>query len=213
AVINNLSLHDALPIFVYQSGEENPQIGYFNPNAVELQNLSLQINNVFLRENQAKLNLNRFSFEETSGFALQEFKLGLAITNNNTQLSGLSLITNRSQLAGDATVGYASLEELMSFPERSNVDLGLQLKADLRDAYFFSPDLARDTVLSKAAQHPVLADLEVDGSLELLTISGVDIQWGKATQLNAQGTVSHPMRSEERRVGKDCRTIKWNLKE
>ena len=178
---------------VYQSGEENPQIGYFNPNAVELQNLSLQINNVFLRENQAKLNLNRFSFEETSGFALQEFKLGLAITNNNTQLSGLSLITNRSQLAGDATVGYASLEELMSFPERSKVDLGLQLEADLRDAYFFSPDLARDTVLSKAAQHPVLADLEVDGSLELLTISGVDIQWGKATQLNAQGTVSHPM--------------------
>ena len=178
---------------MYQSGEENPQVGYFNPNAVDIQDLSLQIDNVSLRENQAKLDINGFSFEEISGFALREFELGLDISNSSTRLSGLSLITNRSELAGDFSVDYVSLNELMEFPERSTVDLGVQMKADVQDAYFFSPDLAKDTLLSKAAQHPILMDLNVDGTLEQLGISEANVKWGNATELNARGTVNHPM--------------------
>src|SRR5690606_31282320 len=55
-----------LNLIVYQSGEESPQVGYFNPNAVDINNLSLSLNNISLRENEAKLALNELSFDESS---------------------------------------------------------------------------------------------------------------------------------------------------
>ena len=185
---------------VYQSGEENPQVGYFNPNAVDIKNLSLLLNNISLRENEARLALNRFSFEEISGFALREGELALNISNEETKLSGLNFTTNRSQLGGDITIGYEGLENLINNPEKSSIDLGAQLSADLRDAFFFSPDLARDTTLAKAAQRPITADLKVDGSLGVLNIAKTDVNWGNSTRLQVRGTVSNPMDTDRLRL-------------
>src|SRR5690606_11029682 len=170
---------------VYQSGEENPQVGRFNPNAVDINNLSLLLNNISLRENEARLALNNFSFEEISGFVLREAELGLNVSNEAAELSGVNIATNRSQLSGDVTVGYAALEEVINTAEKSTIDLGAQLSADMRDAYFFSPELARDTTLAKAAQRPITADLNVDGSLEFLNIAKAEVNWGNNTRLHA----------------------------
>src|SRR5690606_8864565 len=154
-------------------------------------------NQVFLRENQAKLNLNGFSFEEISGFALKEFEMGVNITDQVAEVSGLSLATNRSHLTGDVSVGYSSLEDLMNFPEKSDVKLAAGLTADIKDAYFFSPDLANDTTLSKAAQNLIVAELEIGGSLERLDIAKADVNWGNSTKLEARGAVRNPMKTEE----------------
>lgn len=178
---------------VYQSGEENPQMGYFNPNSVEINNLSLSLNNISLGENEARVALNGFSFEEVSGFVLRGAELGLNITDEVTKLSGLNIATNRSELSGDVTVGYSALEDLINSPEKSTIDLGARLSADVRDAFFFSPELARDTTITEAARKPITADLKVDGSLEMLNISEAEVQWGSSTRLQAQGTVANPM--------------------
>lgn len=178
---------------VYQSGEENPHLGHFNPNAVDVKNLSLLLNNISLRENEARVALNGLSFEEASGFVLREAELGLNISDQAAKLSGLSLATNGSRLTGDAALGYVSLDELMNFPERSTVNLGLQLSADIKDAYLFSPELANDTTLAEAARRLIIADLDVDGGLEALNIAKAEVNWGNTTRLEARGTVRNPM--------------------
>lgn len=178
---------------IYQSGEESPQVGYFNPNAVDVQHLSLQLSDIFLRENEAKLNLNGFSFEEISGFSLKEFELRLKVDDKAINLSDLNLVTNGSQLTGEASVAYASLDGLMNFPERSRVDLDARLNADIKDAYFFSPELAQDITLAKAAKRSIVADLELKGSLERLNIAKAKVNWGNTTRLEVRGTVRNPM--------------------
>lgn len=178
---------------VYQSGEESPQVGYFNPNAVDINNLSLSLNNISLRENEAKLALNELSFDESSGFELREAVLGLNISNKSTEVSGLKIATLRSSLSGDIALGYTTIEDLINSPEKSTIDLGLQLSADIKDAFVFSPDLAGDTTVLKAAQKPIVAELILGGSLEALAISKAEVNWGNSTRLQVQGTVAHPM--------------------
>lgn len=193
--IQNIALGDNR--IVYQTGEKNPQVGHFDPNAVEVNNLSLQLNHVFLRKNDAKLNLDGFSFEEISGFELKDFGLGLKISDTDAQISDLVLATNQSELKGELLVSYASLNELMDFPERSVLHLDAQLNADVKDAYFFSPDLAKDPNFAKAAQKPVRAELELDGDLQSLNIAQADVKWGNSTSFEAKGIVRNPLETEK----------------
>lgn len=185
---------------VYQSGEENPQVGRFNPNAVDINNLSLLLNNISLRENEARLALNKFSFEEISGFVLREAEFGLNVSDESAELSGLNVATNRSHLGGKLAIGYAALEEFIQAPDKAVINLGAQLSADIRDAYFFSPELARDTTLAKAAQSPIKADLNLDGSLEFLNIAKAEVNWGNDTRLYVRGNVANPMDPDRLRL-------------
>lgn len=185
---------------LYQSGEENPQVGYFNPNAVAIDNLSLLIHNVSLRNSEAKLSLNRFSFEDSSGFVLRDGALGLDITDQSATVSGLRIATDRSSLNGDIALRFATIDDLINNPYRSTVDLGAQLSADLRDAFVFSPELAVDTIVAKVALKPITADIQLGGSMEALDIRQAIVAWGGNTRLQVGGSIANAMDPERLRL-------------
>src|SRR5690606_19351835 len=88
------------------------------------------------------------------------------------------------------------IDELINQPDHSQVELNAFLKADLRDAYFFSPDLAKDTTIINVAELPLSADLEVEGTLTSLDIAKADVNWGNTTRFSARGSVKNPMDTE-----------------
>lgn len=182
---------------LFQSGVESPQVGYFNPEAIDLNDFTFQANNIYLKEERAGLRLEDFSFEEISGFELQQLAFSFDLSDQATRLSDLQLATNRSTLQGEASLAYASIDELINNPERLKIDVDASILADIRDAYFFSPDLSKDKNLSLSAQRPINADLEVDGTLSLLNIAKANVNWGNTTGLIARGTVSNPMDTEK----------------
>ena len=198
---------------LYQSGEESPQVGHFNPNAVDVQKLSLLLNNLSLQENEARLALNRFSFQEASGFALNEATFGLNVSNEKAELSNLQIATNRSQLGGNVALAYATLEDLINQPEKSNLDLNVQLSADIRDAFVFSPSLAADTTLAKVALKPVMAEVQLNGSMEALDIREVMVTWGSNTRLQVEGSVANAMDPERLRLNLPMLTVHSNRRD
>lgn len=185
---------------LYQAGEESPQVGYFNPNAVDIQNLSLLLRNLSLQENEARLALNRFSFQEKSGFALNEATFGLNVSGEKAELSDLKIATNRSQLGGNIALTYATLEDFLNQPENADFDLRAQLSADVRDAFVFSPELATDTLVRKLALQPVTAEIQLKGSMEVMDIRQAVVAWGSDTRLQARGSVANAMDPERLRL-------------
>lgn len=184
----------------YQTGDESPQVGSFNPSAISLEDFIFKANNIFLREERAGFQLEEISFEEASGFNLKRFSLSMELSDESVQLSDIYLATNRSNLEGEARVRYASLEELINFPDNSEIDLDATLSADIRDGYFFSPALAENSYLKSAAQRPITAELAINGSMDLVNIDDFAVRWGNSTSLNVSGSVANPLETEQLRL-------------
>lgn len=176
----------------YKTKDIAVQKGYFNPEVIQLSAITVDLENIFLQQEEAGIELNKMEFEEGSGFSLREFSTAIRLGNREIEIGDLRLQTNRSKLYGDVSLGYGSIQSLMDSPEKSTVDLNVnKLKADVRDSYFFAPDLAQDTLIQKIAKSPVLLTAKANGSLAKLNIPTLNANWGD-TELRAQGSLSNP---------------------
>lgn len=171
----------------YQTVESVGGDGVFDPNNILIQDLLLDLEDLQLDESAFEADLNDFHFKERSGFEVETFRLGLEVSSSETRINDLEVKTNRSQLELESLFEYSSISQLINQPDLLQVDLAISdTYLDLRDAYFFSPELAQDTLLSKLAQAPIRLEGTVSGDTEALDLDQLDLAWSE-TRLTAHG--------------------------
>jgi hypothetical protein len=174
----------------FKTSETDFQKGFFNPEAIQITDLTADLSDLILGNKSASAQVNSFQFEEASGFSLTDFSLHFGLDDTETSIENLNLAINRSQLTGDLKLTYTSITELIQNPELATFDLNLKApKLTVRDAYYFQPALAHDTFIQKLEAYPFSAELVVNGSLNLLQISAAEFSWGK-TNFFATGKMS-----------------------
>lgn len=177
----------------YKSADVSVRKGYFNPEAIVISNLTFGAKSIFLKEEKVGAKLNEFHFSEASGFELKEFQFDLAAGNSSASLENLLLATNRSKLDARLSLKYPSIQEIIDNPEIINFDLLVnEAILDVKDSYFFSPDLAKDTLIRELAQAPFALELQARGDLDRLEIPGLDVHWGES-DFSANGKANHVM--------------------
>src|SRR5690606_11557172 len=184
----------------YMTADAPVTPGSFNSEAIAISRLTLNLEDVSFQDRKATANLREFHFSEGSGFELSKFQFELELDDKSTQISDLVLQTNRSNLAASTTLNYGSIDELINSPDKTKVKLAVEdTKLDVRDAYFFSPELARDTLIQEIARAPVFLKAELDGDLEHIDLGNLIASWSK-TRLVASGTIEQPMDRERLRI-------------
>lgn len=174
----------------YRTSQTEFQKGFFNPEAIQISELTADLSDFTLENKTATAQVNSFQFEEVSGFSLKEFSLDLSTDDGVTSIENLNLAINRSQLTGDMKLTYTSIDQLIQNPELIAFDLNLETpKLAVQDAYYFQPELAQDTLIQKLEAFPFSAELVIYGSLDLIQISSADLSWGK-TNFFASGQMS-----------------------
>ena len=174
----------------FKTAQTDFQAGYFNPEAIQITGLSADFSAISLNGKIAKAQINSLQLQEVSGFELEEFTMEFSLDDSQTIIDDLRIAINRSELQGQLELNYASIDQLIEKPEESNFDLELTVaRLAIQDAYFFQPDLAQDTLLQKLERYPFEAELRLDGSTKLLTISMADLSWGQ-TNFFTSGKVS-----------------------
>ncbi len=163
----------------YKSADTDFKKGYFNPEALKIDGLSAKLTEISLEENKAGAEINLLKFEEASGFSLKEFALKFDLTDQQTSFEDLRVALNRSAIQGDVKLEYVSIAELIEKPEAVSMDINLKAPGiSIKDAYFFQPQLAQDTLIQKLEAYPFQADIDLDGSTKLLNISAAELSWG-----------------------------------
>lgn len=181
----------------YATGNNRPEAGQFNPDAVSISDFTLQANDIEYRPKQANLVLEKLAFAEKSGFRLKDFAFDASLEDDNAALSGLKIQTNNSSVSGTMSLKYASVDELMGTPENSKIQIDIpDLNLALKDAYVFQPDLAKNEYIQKAAKESITGNLEVNGTLARIKIPDFKINWGENTSLVAVGQVDNAMDSD-----------------
>jgi translocation and assembly module TamB len=182
----------------YSLNNQQPREGYFNPEAIGLEYFNLSISNTFLKEGQMGMRLEEFSFSESSGFRLDELTFGFRLSDEDARLEDLIISTNHNRVAGNIGLSYASLEAFLSDPQGVNFNLNLpEIRFDVKDAYFFAPELGEDPYLNAFAAYPLLGNLEARGSANDLRLENLLLEWGQHTKLQTIGRFTQVMDPEK----------------
>ncbi|MBN3521938.1 translocation/assembly module TamB [Algoriphagus lutimaris] len=177
----------------YKTSDSKITKGVFNPEVLLLEDLGLEISDILLENEKVSLNVKSLSFLEGSGFRVRDLILNGSVGNNGAEINQFFVSTNNSQLKSTGNFTYRSIQQLIDFPEEVLVNLSVdQFSLDVRDSYFFVPDLAKDTLIQELAKAPFVGNLAINGGLSNLEIPSFQLNWGE-TDFYTKGTVRSPL--------------------
>lgn len=179
---------------LYQDGDTAPREGYFNAEAVHIQDLNLLVNNFYLKEQSAGLRLDEFNFRDESGFALNELNFKLAVSEEKFSLDNLLLQTNKSFLEGNVALQYNSIQQLIDDVEHAQFAMNIpRMEIHLDEAYLFAPELRTEEYFREAARHPLRGQVAMSGDFSAIDIPTFRLNWARDTRVLASGSVRNPM--------------------
>nr|WP_317195543.1 translocation/assembly module TamB domain-containing protein [Echinicola shivajiensis] len=181
----------------YALGQQKTQTGLFNPEAMGLRDINFKASQVYLNQTGLGLSLDQFDFKENSGLTLKEFAFQFDLNQERLALENLRLATSNSQINGVMKVTYASINELISQPEKSGFSLDFpNINLSVREAYPFAPELKQDPYVMALAERDFKGVIKTEGTLNEIMVSQFEFNWGKNTKLKAKGSISSPLEVE-----------------
>jgi len=177
----------------YQTSANSGLRNEFNPEFIQISDLSLDAEKILLQANLASAQLKSLTFREQSGFELNQFSFDLALQDQSLDLNDFFLRTNRSQLIAAGKVTFASIAAFIAKPERSQLNLTVSPSTvDFRDAFFFSRALELDTLIRELVKSPIAFQSQLTGNAAELDVQQLIIGWSE-TRLNASGKLRNAL--------------------
>ncbi|RAJ15865.1 uncharacterized protein DUF490 [Arenibacter echinorum] len=171
----------------YRLNNAPMEAGQFNPNNIAISKLTINAKELNYQPENINLKLDRFSFVEKSGFALNQLATHASLNDTSASISGLKMQTASSSLMGEFKLDYPSIQKLIDFPENTKVDLKLnEIKLALQDALYFQPELAENEYFTLGQQHPIIGNLSIQGTLADLNLSKLNLNWNNSA-LTSEG--------------------------
>lgn len=176
----------------YFVADAKVETGIFNANALDLTDLDLLMNDIYLKDKKGGLVLDKFSFKEGSGLDLRKLETEILATDEKIEIAKLDLKLNNNILEGMAEITYPSLADFIEKPEDARLSIDFpKFHLDVRDAYRFQPDLKKNEYVRALARKSVDGKLKASGYLASIDIPVLDIRWGKSTAIVAHGTIKN----------------------
>lgn len=178
----------------YQVDGKNGAAGVFDPENIEVSGLTFKINNGFLKAESAGLAIKQLAFRERSGFGVKNLQLEMRADDTDINIDGLDLATFNSSVTGSMDLQYRDLNTLVAAPETAGFAARLpSMHIGLSDAYYFSPELAKNPYVQILESKPLRAELRANGKLNQINLENVSGRWGKNTKVGLKGQINHLM--------------------
>lgn len=178
--------------FLYTVNGAVPSRNQLNPDAVSLQEITVDLSDFNLGDHKAAVTINELKLKEISGLSVNDLKGSISITDEKLDVSNLYASVNKSSLSGNLNLGYPNIDALINNPERLNVQVNVpQYNFNLSDVYAFIPELAQNEYVSKLAQKPLNGKLITSGSTRNLKLDSFIVNWGASTSINASGSLQN----------------------
>ncbi|MEM6515034.1 MAG: translocation/assembly module TamB domain-containing protein [Bacteroidota bacterium] len=178
--------------FDYRVGNAKLVDGVFNPNAIAINNLQLDAETIFLKNQTAGITLNQLDFVEYSKFNLDRLTFKLNISNKELSLENLDLQLNDNRLQGYAQLNYKSLTQLIDKPENTKVNLNFpNFRLSLKEAFKFQPQLEENPTLSALSENTFYGNINASGTLANVNIPNLNLNLGDATNISTNATLQN----------------------
>ncbi len=183
----------------YQAGDKPTELKAFNPNYIVLNDFIFKAKNISLSKKEtAKIDLEAFSFSESSGIQLKQLTFSAALKPRTFTLDDLVVKTGSSSIDVNLKTQFASIQDLINKPEEAHLDLNMKsFIVDMNDAFAFQPELRKNEYLAKLAKKPFHGAIKAEGKLAKVNLSKFLVNWGENTRMQTHGELKNSSKSAE----------------
>ncbi|WP_299046385.1 hypothetical protein [uncultured Polaribacter sp.] len=186
--IDNITFENNTVAYILNKAEIKENV--FNPNAIVLDSLNLEISKINYVENEGNLFLKSLTFHESSGFNLEKFTIEASFSGNNIAIDNFLFFSNKNTVAGNANLNFKSIEALINRPENVTVDLQLPtIQLNINEISQFVPNLKANPYISELGKKIINGQLYANGTLSKMDITESTISWGKSTEISVEGSI------------------------
>jgi len=158
----------------------------FNPDDMQFQDIKLNMKNAkYIAEDLGIENLN-FSVRDSKNFELKELSGAINFNSNSASLENLKVETTNSILNSNASIDFASIDSLFAgsfYKSQFKLDLKLPTTLNIKDAFYFSPELKEDSSLLALSKHPAKLYGKINGDDKDIDLQQFRLLYGNKTSV------------------------------
>ncbi len=179
--------------FSYFVAAAEAKKGSFNPNAIVLNDLNLQADNIHLKDKKATLHIENSTFKEISGFDLKELQLQFDADDTTLKVTDLRTALNNNTLHAQLQLEYPKLSALIEAPEKSKINLNIPaFQVALKDVFLIQPELKNNPYLNTLSKNLLTGNAKASGYLSDINIATMTAHWAN-THISANGRIINAM--------------------
>lgn len=161
------------------------QKGALDFNHLWIFGLQCSISDIAVHNNSVKADIESFSFQEKSNFALQALELDFKLDEKTLAIEKFLVDLGKSKLELNGNARFISLAEYA----KASVDFEIsQAIISLRDVLFFSPTLLDSIPLNLSPETTLTANTKINGTVNNLTLETFAANTLSQTSINLHGT-------------------------
>ena len=177
----------------YHTGSKKKPAKGFDPSFIQLSDIEIGMDSVYYEGDQIHANITRFNMKEQSGLQVIGTKGKLQADSLRISIPTFELKTRDSKIKMSAKADWP----LSKIDHNAPIKAHFAAHISKNDLFKFVPDLPED-FMTTFPEAPVEVELGIDGSLNKLNLSALDLEIPAHLRFTTQGLVSHVMNEKER---------------
>lgn len=180
-----------------------PALPTFDPANISAEGINIEADSVLYHGTKLNLALRDIRLRERSGLELVSAKGNICSDTTSLNISGLDIKTKASSLHIEGKAGMTLLDSMPSGEIRLAVktDIGM---ADIRC-------LTNDSLISTLPHYPILAETDLSGSLDNISVNKLEVSWGDIFNLTSEASVHNITDSTRRKAFANLELITGDL--
>ena len=162
----------------------------FDGNHVWITNLTTKANGLEWSGNEAKAELESFSFRDHSGFAIESFSAGIMLSDTAAQVRDFQLISTNSKIDLSASAKFASLKTISDSYHDAVIELDINESAiGVDDIRFFAASMLDSLPVNIPQDMTISLDAQAKGALTNFAIKHLRVSTLSETVLDGGGII------------------------
>ncbi len=179
--------------FEFHQGEKPETLSnkqYLNASHLAFQDFKLNLEQLNYAPEKLNLEKINLSVQDSTHFKLEELSAAISVDMERIAINNLVLKTEQSSLETNLDLKYESLDSILAGNLNRaaiNLKMGLGTKINLKDAYYFAPELKSDSNYRMLARYPLKIYGNLNGSTDKMNIEQLKLFYGNHFNLSIDG--------------------------
>ncbi|MFD0700958.1 translocation/assembly module TamB domain-containing protein [Myroides pelagicus] len=174
----------------YDDDNQEKVLSGLDPNHLEISDLRFRMKDLLFVPNTLSGKLDRFTFQEKSGFALTKFQTYFLYSNQTAFLKDFVLQTPNTQVNTSIVLNYTDVDQLINKVGDTSIDAVVSNTfLGLKDVDILMPGLLSELGYAELKNENIRLDAKANGKVNDLTLEHLVVKTLKSTYLTLDGKV------------------------
>jgi len=172
----------------------------FNPDNLVYQDLKLNLKNAQYKTEDLAIEKLTFRAKDNANFQLKELSGGINFSSDEASLNDFKIETAQSLLQSDVRIDFASIDSLMAgsfYQTAFKLDLKFPTTLNLKDAFYFSPELKNDSSLLALSKYPAKLYGKINGNENDISLQQFRLLYVKETAVKFNAELKNWQNTED----------------